>query len=156
MIAAQRGLGFAFAHHINPEDSVRVLRRYREAFVPSARLRAPWGILALGVVCAQSDREAERLASSGELAMVRFLQGIRDRPMPSVEEALAHRYDAHEEALRAGRGSHLLVGGVARVREQLGALVEASGADEVMVLTHVHEHAARKRSYELVAEALSR
>jgi luciferase family oxidoreductase group 1 len=155
MIAAERGLGFAFAHHINPEDSVRVLRRYREAFVPSARLLAPWAILALGVVCAESDREAERLASSGELAMVRFLQGIRDRPMPSVEEALAHRYDALEEALRAGRGSHVLVGGVARVRERLGALVEASGADEVMVLTHVHEHAARKRSYDLVAEALS-
>ena len=156
LMAAQRGLGFAFAHHINPEDSVRVLRRYREAFVPSARRREPWAILALAVVCAESDAAAERLASSGELAMVRFFQGIRDLPMPSVEEALAHRYDAHEEALRVGRGAHLLVGGVARVRERLAALVEASGADEVMVLTHVHEHAARKRSYELVAEALCR
>lgn len=75
--------------------------------------------------------------------------------MPSVEEALAYRYDAEEEALRAGRGSHLLVGDVARVRDRLGALVEASGADEVMVLTHVHEHAARKRSYELVLQALA-
>lgn len=74
--------------------------------------------------------------------------------MPSVEEALAHRYDEHEEALRAGRGAHVLVGGPARVREGLAALVESSGADEVMVSTHVHEHAARKRSYELVAAAL--
>jgi luciferase family oxidoreductase group 1 len=156
LLAARRGLGFAFAHHINPEDSVRVLRRYREAFVPSLGRRAPWAILALAVVCAETDVAAKRLASSGELAMVRFLQGIRDRPLPSVDEALAHRYDAHEEALRAGRGSHLIVGGVATVRERLGVLVEASGADEVMVLTHVHDHAARKRSYELVAEALAR
>jgi luciferase family oxidoreductase group 1 len=89
LLAAERGLGFAFAHHINPDDSVRVLRRYREAFVPSGRLREPWAILALGVVCAESDAAAERLASSGELSMVRFLQGIRDLPMPSVEEALA-------------------------------------------------------------------
>jgi luciferase family oxidoreductase group 1 len=155
LLAAQHGLGFAFAHHINPEDSTRVLRRYREAFVPSPRRREPWAILALAVVCAETDLAAQRLASSGELAMVRFVQGIRDRPLPSVEEALAYRYDAEEEALRLGRGAHLLVGGVVRVRERLQALVESSGADEVMVLTHVHEHAARKRSYELVAEALA-
>jgi len=86
--------------------------------------------------------------------MAWFLQGIRDRPMPSVEEALAYRYDAHEQALRTGWGSRVLVGGVARVRERLKSLVEASQADEVMVLTHVHSHEARKRSYELVAEAL--
>jgi luciferase family oxidoreductase group 1 len=155
LLAAERGLGFAFAHLINPEDSARVLRRYREAFVPSRYRRHPWAILALAVVCADSDAEAQRLASSSELAMVRFLQGVRDRPLPSVEEALAHRYDVHEEALRRGRGAHSLVGGVARVGERLGELVELSGADEVMVLTHVHEHAARKRSYELVAEAMA-
>ena len=154
LLAAEHGFGFAFAHHINPDDSVRVLRRYREAFVPSPGRREPWAILALAVICAESDAAAERLASSSELAMVRFLQGIRDRPLPSVDEALAYRYDAHEEALRVGRRAHLLVGGVARVRERLGALAAASGADEVMVLTHVHEHAARKRSYELVAQAL--
>jgi alkanesulfonate monooxygenase SsuD/methylene tetrahydromethanopterin reductase-like flavin-dependent oxidoreductase (luciferase family) len=133
---------------------VRVLRRYREAFVPSVRLREPWAILALGVVCAETDREAERLASSGELAMAWFLQGIRDRPLPSVEEALAYRYDAQEQALRAVRGTHVIVGGQARVRERIKALVDASQADEVMVLTHVHSHEARKRSYELVAEAV--
>jgi len=154
LIAAQRGLGFAFAHHINPNDSVRVLRGYREAFVPSARRREPWAILALAVICADTDAEAERLASSSELAMVWFFQGIRDRPLPSVEEALAYRFDAHETVLRVGRSSRLVVGGVASVREQLSELIDAAGADEVMVMTHVHDHAARKRSYELVAQAL--
>ena len=86
--------------------------------------------------------------------MVRFLQGIRDRPLPSVEEARAHVYDAHEEALREGRRSHVLVGGVARVRERVTSLVEASQVDEVMVVTQIHSHEARKRSYELVADAL--
>ena len=155
LLAAQRGLGFAFAHHINPDDTTRVLGRYREAFTASPRRREPWAILALAVVCAETDALATRLASSGELAMVRFLQGIRDRPLPSVEEALAYRYDEHEQALLLGRGGHILVGDVARVRARLGALVESSGADEVMVMTHVHDHAARKRSYELVAEALA-
>lgn len=154
-LAAERGLGFAFAHHINPEEAIPALRRYREAFVPSRHRREPWAILALAVVCAETDDEAERLASSSELAMVRFLQGIRDRPLPSVEEALAHRYDVDEQALRGARRSHVVVGGVARVRERLRALVDASHADEVMVLTHVHSHDARRRSYELVAEALA-
>ncbi len=154
VFAAQRGLGFAYAHHINPEDSVRVLRQYREAFVPSARRREPWAILAVGVVCAETDADARELARPGELAMARFLQGVRDRPLPSVAEARAHVIDAHEEALRAGRGEHVIVGGVKRVRDRLRQLVAEARADEVMVLTHVHEHAARKRSYELVAEAL--
>ena len=153
-LAAQRGLGFAFAHHINPDDAVRALRRYREVFVPSPGRRDPWAILALGVVCAETDREAEELASSGELGMVRFLQGNRDRPLPSVEEARAHRYDEYEESVRAAGRARVIVGGVARVRERVSDLVRAAGADEVMVLTHVHAHDARKRSYELLAEAL--
>jgi luciferase family oxidoreductase group 1 len=156
LLAARRGLGFAFAHHINPVDSTRVLLRYRETFTPSPRRREPWAILTLGVVCAETDAAAEKLASSGELAMTWFLQGRRDQPMPSVEEALAYRYDAEEKALLAGRGSHVVVGGPARVRQRVEALAEASRADEVMVLTHVHSHQARKRSYELVAEALER
>jgi alkanesulfonate monooxygenase SsuD/methylene tetrahydromethanopterin reductase-like flavin-dependent oxidoreductase (luciferase family) len=57
--------------------------------------------------------------------------------------------------LRLARHSRVLVGGPARVKNELEALVEASGADEVMVLTHVHSHAARKRSYELLAEAFA-
>jgi len=155
LMAAQRGLGFAFAHHINPDDAVGVLRRYREAFVPSARRREPWAILALGVVCAESDAAAEELAMSGDLAMVRFLQGVRDLPLPSIEEARAHVFDAEQQALRAARGERVIVGEVRRVRERLRSLVADARADEVMVLTHVHDHAARKRSYDLVAQALT-
>jgi alkanesulfonate monooxygenase SsuD/methylene tetrahydromethanopterin reductase-like flavin-dependent oxidoreductase (luciferase family) len=123
--------------------------------VPSPRRSEPWAILTLAVICAESDAAADRLASSGEVGMIWFLQGIRDRPLPSVEEAMAYRYDAHEEALRAGRGTHVIVGGVTRVRERIAALVDASSADEVMVLTHVHDHGARKRSYELLAKAFA-
>jgi luciferase family oxidoreductase group 1 len=151
LLAARRGLGFAFAHHINPDDAVRVLRAYRDAFTPSARRTAPWAILALAVVCGDTDEAAQRLASSSELAMTRFLQGIRDRPLPSVEEALAHHYDAEEQALRRGRSGNLVVGGPASVKERVMDLVDASGADEVMILTHVHDHAERKKSYERIA-----
>lgn len=154
VLAARRGMGFAFAHHINPGDSVRALRRYRENFVPSTHRREPWAILALGVVCAETDAEARELGRSGELAMVRFLQGMRDGPLPTVEEALAHVFDAHEEALRLGRGEHVLIGNPRSVADRVRQLVTETQADEVMVLTHVHDHRARKRSNELLAEAL--
>lgn len=154
ILAAERGLGFAFAHHINPDDAVRALRRYHETFAPSAARRTPWSILTVAAVCAETDAKATRLASSHELAMVRFLQGSRDRPLPSVEEALAHAYDSTEDALRAGRRAHVFVGAASRVAGQLRALAEEARAQELMVLTHVHSHEARKRSYTLLAEAL--
>jgi luciferase family oxidoreductase group 1 len=155
VFAAERGLGFAFAHHLNPHDAVAMLRLYRDRFRPSARRAAPETILAVSVICAESDEDAELLASSGDLAGVRFAQGQRDLPLPSVAEAQAHRYDEDEENLRLLNRERHLVGGVPRVREALRALIEASGADEVMVTTHVHDHEARKRSYALVAEALA-
>jgi alkanesulfonate monooxygenase SsuD/methylene tetrahydromethanopterin reductase-like flavin-dependent oxidoreductase (luciferase family) len=71
--------------------------------------------------------------------MVWFRQGIRDRPLPSVEEALAYEFDDVEQRLRMGPGAPLLVGGVVRVRELISALIESTSADEVMVLTHIHE-----------------
>jgi luciferase family oxidoreductase group 1 len=154
LLAARRGLGFAFAHHINPDDAVPALRAYRETFVPSPHRHAPWAILALGVVCGETDDHARRLAAPGKLAMVRFLQGIRDNPLPTVEEALAYRYDPEEEALARGRDRHVVIGSAARVRDEVQRLVEASGADEVMILTHAHDQEERKRSYERIVGAL--
>lgn len=151
-LAAARGMGFAFAHHINADDAIPAMLGYRERFVPSGARRAPWAILAVAAVCADDDEEAERLASSGRLAMVRFAQGTRDWPIPTVEEALAHRYDAEERAIAGAYGARAFVGGATKVKEAILRLAEATRADEVMVLTHVHAHAARKRSYELLAQ----
>ena len=152
--AARRGLGFAFARHINPLDAVAVLRAYRTAFRPSSTHRTPDAILALSVVCAESDEKAEELAASVDLSTTRFMRGIRDLPFPSVEEARAYRYDEQEEALRRLHRDRHVIGGAARVRDEVRSLAQAAGADEVMIMTHVHSHEARRRSYTLVAEAL--
>ena len=152
--AARLGLGFAFARHINPLDAVAVLRAYRATFRPSATHATPEAIIALSVVCAETDDQAEELASSIDLAMTRFNRRIRDLPFPSVEEARAYRYDEEEESLRRLHRNRHVVGSAAHVAEEVRSLVQASGADEVMILTHVHSHEARRRSYTLVAEAL--
>ncbi|AKU95433.1 Luciferase-like monooxygenase [Labilithrix luteola] len=152
--AGERGLGYAFAHHMNPEGTTRAVRRYLEEFRPSAARTEPHAIVALPVVCGMTDPHAEELASSSELSAIRFGQGFRDRPLPTVDEARAYAYDADERALLEHHRAHGVVGDKARVGDALRRLVEESGASELMVMTAVHDHAERKRSYERVAEAL--
>lgn len=151
-LAASLGVGYAFAHHINPENALAALRNYRSHFKPSEYLSKPYAILTVAAICAETNEEAERLASSVALAIVRLRNG-QAMPFPSPEEALAYPYTPAERAqARAYRQSTQIVGDPQTVRRQIDQLVEAVGADEVMIATLIHSHAARVRSYELVAE----
>lgn len=152
--AGERGLGYAFAHHMNPEGTTPSIRRYLETFRPSPLRATPHAIVALPVVCGADDAHAAELASSAELSAIRFGQGFRDRALPTTEEARAYPYDADEQVFLQQHRARGVVGDKARVAEALHRLAEDSGASEFMVLTAVHDHAERKRSYERVAEAL--
>ena len=153
--AAALGLGYAYAHHFAPEGAAGALRRYRSEFRASALRAAPHAIVTVAAVCGESDAHAEELALSGQLSWLRFGQGLRDLPLPSVAEACAHVFDTDEQEFRRASRARTVVGGVAHVREVLRALVVASQADEVMVTTAVHDHEERKRSYERVLSALA-
>ena len=153
-VAAALGVGFAFARHLNPRGAEAAMTLYREAFRPSAALAAPRSILTVSAICADSAERAEELAASLGLAVVRMRMG-RPAPLPSPEEARAHRYsDAELDQLRRYRRAQV-IGEPDQVREELTGLVERTGADEVMVMTMVHDHAERLRSYELLAGALA-
>jgi luciferase family oxidoreductase group 1 len=150
-LAASLGLGFAFASHINFGDAVPVMRAYRERFTPAGALAQPWAILAVSVLCAETDAQAEDLAASLDLAILRLRTG-RPAPIPSPAEARAYPYTDLERAqVTSYRAAHI-VGGPATVHRRLSALIEQAQADEVMILTTVYDHADRRRSYELVAE----
>jgi luciferase family oxidoreductase group 1 len=152
-LAASLGLGFAFAHHINPENALAALRAYREQFVPSAHLAQPYAILTVAAIVAETAERAEELASSVALAIVRLRSG-QPVPFPSPEEAKAYPYTPSERAQAdAYRRSTQIVGDPAMVRTQLDRLVELTGANELMSATLIHSHEARVRSYELLAEA---
>lgn len=153
-LAARRGLGLAFAHHMNPRDASAALRRYRETFQPSAHRAEPYAIASVSVVCADTRADAHHLAGSGELAMLRLAQGRRDLPLATAEEAAAFDWDGEAKAIRRMFGMAPVVGSVDEVATRLTRIVDESGADELMVLTLVHDQAARRRSYALVAEAL--
>lgn len=151
-LSAEVGMGFAFAHHFASYDAVDALTFYRRQFQPSRWRRTPCGILAIAVIVAESDEEAERLASSADLNRLR-----RDRgeylPLPSPDEARAYPYTDSERAAVARNRSRLFVGSPATVMHKIQPLIAASEADEVMIITAVFDHAARKRSYSLLADA---
>jgi luciferase family oxidoreductase group 1 len=150
-LAAHVGAGFSFAHHFSDFDPVGPMLGYREQFKPSAMRSEPCAILALHVVCADSDAEAERLATSVDLNFARRRQGSFG-PIPSPEEAAAHDYTPTDRAWIAQNRARLVVGGKDKVLAHIAPLVEATRADEVMITSMIYDHEARKHCYELLAE----
>jgi luciferase family oxidoreductase group 1 len=145
--AAELGLPYSFADFINPKGA-ELAQLYRERFQPSARRDTPWVAAAVSTICAETDEEAQRLAASARMAIA-FLHSGRLIPVPPVEKALA--FFAEREIPPTGRRA--VVGAPQTVRADLEEVAEDYGADELMLVTIVHDHDARRRSYELVAGA---
>jgi luciferase family oxidoreductase group 1 len=146
------GLPFSFAHHFAAANTEPAVRAYRAAFRPSADLDAPYVMLGVSVVCAETVDEARWLAGSGALAFLRLRSGRPGR-YPTPEEAAGYRYTPHErEVVKAWTSSHI-VGDPPAVRAALAELAERTGADELMVTTLTHSPDARLASYRLVADA---
>jgi luciferase family oxidoreductase group 1 len=149
-VAGLLGLPFAFAHHFRAVNMLPALEQYRARFRPSDTLAEPYAMIGVALVAADTDKEARWLHGSSQLSMVRLRTG-RPGPLPSPEEAHAYGFTPSEKALvESTTGTHI-VGGPQAVAQQLDALIEATGADEIMVTTNVHDHAARLHSYEIVA-----
>ena len=150
--AAEMGLPYAFADFINPVGGVDIAAYYRQHYVPSKQHPEPRVIAAIWVLCADTDEEANRLAASSRMAFTLFLQG-RLIPVPPVETALTFVAEHPDDVEALGRRRRWLVGSPATVKPGIEALAAEYGADEVMIVTITYDHAARRRSYELLAEA---
>ena len=146
--AGQLGLPYSVADFINPAGAANA-RLYRERFEPRRR-EQPEVTVCVAAICADSEEEAERLASSTRMAITLLRRG-QLIAVPSVETALAF-FDQPGESVAAG-SRRVVVGTPETVRSGLEAVAEEYGADEVLVVTITHEHEARKRSYELLAKA---
>ena len=151
-VAAAMGTGFAFARHLNPRGAAEVMRLYRDRFRPGL-IDAPYAILGVSAICADTAERADELAWSMALGVLRLRQG-RPGPLARPEEAAALTYSEGErDQIRRYRRAQVL-GDPGGVREQLDTLTEETAADEVMVMTMVHDHAERMRSYELIARVM--
>ena len=149
--AAHLGLGFAFAHHINPYNAVEAVQEYRTMFVPSDAMAQPHAIIATSVFCAPTSEDAEAIALPIMLAFMRMMGGRPGRIL-TREEAANYTFTPAERAQLPAMRSRHIIGDPASVKAQLDALMEATGADELMVTTNTASHAERVQSYELLAQ----
>jgi luciferase family oxidoreductase group 1 len=153
-LAAMLGLRYAYAHHIVPENALTSPRIYRENFKPSPHLAAPETLLCMSVLCAETDERAVELARPMELTLLRFRQGRMSR-FPSVAEATAYPYTPDERHIIALSRERFFAGSPDRVRAHITSLADRASVSEIMITTMAHDHADRRRSYELLAEAFS-
>jgi luciferase family oxidoreductase group 1 len=153
-LAGQIGAAFAFAHHFAHFDATEAMRLYRDNFKPSVSHDKPLAILATHVVCADTDAEAERLAATVDLNIVRRAKG-EYLPLAAPEDAAAYDYTQVDRARMAQNRARMSVGSAVTVKAKLAPLLAATKADELMVTTMIFDHAARKRSYELLAQAFA-
>ncbi len=156
--AAQLGLPYAFADFINP-GGAPIAARYRDEFVRSGALVAPRVAVCAWALCAETDEEAERLASSSRMMMALLHRGQLVR-VPPVDAALRFLAAERESSSFGGRAPTVaprarraIVGAPATVRAGIEAVAREYGADEVMIVTITHDHGVRRRSYELIADA---
>ena len=147
--AAELGLPYAFADFIN-RDGAGIATEYQRRFDPGVRLPAPRTAVATWALAADSEEEAWRLTASSRMAMTLLRRG-RLIAVPPVEQAL--RFLASEGEELVGGSRRITAGTPEQVRAGLETIAQQYGADEVIVVTITHDHAARRRSYELLAEA---
>lgn len=145
--AAELGLPYVFADFINPQGA-EMANYYREHFSGEA----PRSAVAVWAICAPTDDEALRLSASFRMMMLQLHRG-RFIPVPTVEEALRFLEQDGVPMERLPAGRRIITGSPRRVRAALEAVAAEYGASEVFVVNIMYEHAARRRSYQLIAEA---
>jgi alkanesulfonate monooxygenase SsuD/methylene tetrahydromethanopterin reductase-like flavin-dependent oxidoreductase (luciferase family) len=146
------GAGFSFAHHFSDYDAVAAMLSYRDHFRPSQARDKPCAMLGVAVVCADSDAEADRLATTLDLNWVRRARGEL-MPLASPEEAQNFPYTPVDLERIRHRRARLFTGSPDTVVSKLAPLIEATKADELIVTTMLYDHPARRHSYELLADA---
>lgn len=150
-LAAMLGLPFAFASHFAPQMMMQALEVYREGFRPSATLDKPYAMAAMNLFAADTDAEGQRLFTSLQQQFLNLRRGTPGKLPPPAEDVEALR----REARYAGVDQSLscsAVGSPDTVRREIGAFLERTGVDELMLTGQIFDHEARLRSFEIGAE----
>jgi luciferase family oxidoreductase group 1 len=149
-LAAALGLPYAFASHFAPAALFEALEIYRREFKPSKQLDRPYAMVGVNVLAADTDAEARRLFTTVQQSFTNLVRGTGGKLQPPIDEI--EEYWTPAEKLHASRMlEHSMVGSAETVRRGLTSFVASTNADELMMVCSVYDHAARVRSYEIVA-----
>jgi luciferase family oxidoreductase group 1 len=152
-LAAAMGLPFAFAAHFAPQDMVEAMRLYRGYFRPSPYLSEPYSAVGVPLVAAETDQEAQRLATSSYQRFLRLIRGQRLLTPPPVD-SMDGLWNSQERALVEMRLGAAIVGGPGTVATKIAALLNEVEVDEVIFVSDLYRHEDRLRSYEIAMEAI--
>lgn len=151
-LAAELGLPYAFASHFAPAQLMEALSVYRARFKPSQFLAKPHAAVGVNIIAAGSDAEAQRLSTTQKMSFADLFRGVRGLSKPPIDDiedywTPAERQNAQHMLARS------IIGSKETVRNGIDALLRETAADELIVVSDVYDHAARLRSYELIAAA---
>ncbi|WP_159350245.1 LLM class flavin-dependent oxidoreductase [Roseomonas harenae] len=150
-LAAALGLPYAFASHFAPQAMQQAIATYREQFRPSGHIEKPYVMIGVNIHAAETDAAARLLFSSHQQSFVNLRSG-RPGKLPAPNEGFYESLDPYAKAMIDASLSVSIVGGPDTVRKGLRELIERTGVDELMVTGQIHDHAARKRSFAILAE----
>jgi luciferase family oxidoreductase group 1 len=149
-LAAYLGLPYAFASHFAPDLLEQALQVYRDTYRPSARWPEPHTMVGVNVIAADSDAEGARLLTSLQQRFLGMRRGVRG-PLPKPVDSMDGLWSDDERAGVQRMLAATASGGPDKVRRELQAIIERTGANELIVAGAIHDHAVRLRSYEIVA-----
>jgi luciferase family oxidoreductase group 1 len=152
MLAAELGLPYAFASHFAPDFLLPALQIYRGRFKPSRQLDRPYAMVGVNIIAAGSDAEARRLATTQQMSFANIFRGARGLSQPPIDDIETY-WSPVEKAQTMRMLARSIVGSPDTVRAGIEALLDETGADELIVVSDVYHHAERLRSFELIAEA---
>ena len=153
-LAAMLGLPYAFASHFSPAALMEALEAYHSAFKPSKQLDRPYAAAGINVIAADSDAQARRLFTSAQQQFTNLFRGTPGRLQPPIDDIDTY-WTPTEKAQASGMLTYSFVGSHETVRLGLRQFLEQTAVDEVFIVSAIYDHAARLRSYEIVADLIS-
>ncbi|ASA24580.1 LLM class flavin-dependent oxidoreductase [Paenibacillus donghaensis] len=152
-LAAKQGMGFVFAQFINGDGGAEAVKAYVQSFRPSVADSKPRAMVAVFAVCAETAGEADRLASSIDLALVLLEKGHASTRTPSPEIAQSYKYAPFDLFRIQENRRRMVVGTPAEVKSQLEVLAESYQCEEIMVASLIHSFPDKLKSLQLIASA---
>ena len=150
-LAAELGLPYAFASHFAPQMLIAALKIYRNNFKPSAQLDKPYVIVGSQVVAAETDDEAEYLASTMRRSFMGIITGRRE-----LMQAPTHHLGYEKWGIIKERIDQMLacslIGGKEKIKHELQELIANTDADEIIVSSHIYDQQKRVDSYRIFSE----
>lgn len=153
MLAAEKGIPYGFGLFMSDQDGIEMIKKYRERFTVRKRGEKPLVMLTVSVICAETTKKAEELALSTLIWSLQKTNGKGSGLVPSITEAKQYVPNDKERDTLEKMKQKIIIGNPSEVKSRLMEMEEKYQADEIMLVTITHSPEAKRKSYQLIAEA---